>query len=167
MLRYKTLIGRFEAMSFPEYGLTEVPAKIDTGAYNSSIHATHIREVTKKDGTKVLNCILLGNHPVGDASLEVTFDSYDTITVENSFGHKQERYRVVMKVKMAGKVFTTRFTLADRSTKPFPVLLGRTLLNKRFIVDTQLSNVKRADLKKKLTKWQHQSGIDNLDEDMV
>jgi hypothetical protein len=55
---------------------------------------------------------------------------------------------------MGGQTCTTGFTLADRKSKIFPVLVGRTLLNKRFIVDTSITNVKRLDLKAALLEAQ-------------
>lgn len=150
MARFKTIIGRAEAIDFPARFLTDVPAKTDTGAYLSAIHATNIREVTKKNGKKVLKFNLLDDHPSYDYSREIEVRSYTITSIENSFGEKQERYKIELKVRLAGKVFRTPFTLADRSKKAFPVLMGRTLLNKRFLVDTELSHIDRKKLKDKV-----------------
>ena len=49
----KKIIGRKEKISLPKLGLKLVWAKIDTGAYTSSIHAEQIREEEYK-GKKVL-----------------------------------------------------------------------------------------------------------------
>ena len=50
---------------------------------------------------------------------------------------------------MNGKIFTTPFTLANRGKKVFPVLVGRKLLNRRFVVDSSKASVHRSDLKKR------------------
>lgn len=39
----KRIIGRREKVSFPNLGLTDIDAKIDTGAYRSAIHCHNIR----------------------------------------------------------------------------------------------------------------------------
>lgn len=152
MAKYKTIIGRAESIDFPARLLADVPAKIDTGAYYSAIHATDIKEVTRK-GKKVLKFTLLGNHPSFPYSREIEIQNYSVKSIENSFGHKQDRYMIKLKVKLAGKIFFAEFTLADRSTKVFPILLGRTLLNKRFMVDTDIAHIDRKILKEKLRDW--------------
>jgi hypothetical protein len=152
MAKYKIIIGRAESIDFPSWLLVDVPAKVDTGAYLSAVHATNIKEVTKK-GKKVLKFTLLGNHPSYPYSREIEVSHYELKTVENSFGVKQERYSIKLKSKLAGKVFISEFTLADRSTKVFPILLGRTFLNNRFMVDTNIANIDRRILKEKLKDW--------------
>lgn len=147
MARFKSIIGRAESIDFATHFLTDVPAKTDTGAYHSAVHATDIREVTNKNGKKVLKFNLLHEHPSYDHSREIEVQSYTVTSVENSFGEKQERYKIELKVKLAGKVFRAPFTLADRSKKAFPVLMGRTLLNKRFLVDTDLTHIDKKKLK--------------------
>jgi hypothetical protein len=152
MAKYKTIIGRAESIDFPVWLLVDVPAKVDTGAYLSAVHATNIKETTKK-GKKVLKFTLLGDHPSYPYSREIEVSQYELKTVENSFGVKQERYSIKLKAKLAGKVFISEFTLADRSTKVFPILLGRTFLNNRFMVDTNIANIDRRILKEKLKDW--------------
>ena len=153
MAKYKTIIGRADTIDLPARLLTDVPAKTDTGAYMSSIHATEIREEKKQSGKIVLKFKLLGDHPTFPYSRELELDKFEKTTVENSFAHKQERYKVHFKVRLANRVFRTPFTLADRSKKVFPVLLGRTLLNKRFLVDTDIAHIDRKLLKEKLKDW--------------
>lgn len=151
MARYKTIIGRYELIQFPEYLLGEVPAKIDTGAHLSTVHAGDVKEVKKGDKT-VLRATLLAAHASYPYSREVEFEEYSSTVIANSFGQKEERYVVMIKVKVANKVFKAKFTLADRSKKPFPILLGRHMLNGRFIVDSSVSNIKRSVLEKTMPK---------------
>jgi hypothetical protein len=164
MVKYKTIIGRAEVLDFPELLLADIPVKTDTGAYSSSIHATEINEQVIK-GKKVLSFNLMANHPVYPYSREMKVTNYDKKVIENSFGHKQERFVIELKVKIGGKIFKADFSLADRSSKPFPVLLGRTLLNKRFLVDSSLSNIDRRELKATLKKWTEKN--EDADEDLV
>ena len=141
---HKVVIGRSELLSFVDADAPRVPAKTDTGAYRSAVHASNISVV---DG--VLRFELLGGHPVcGTLSKQLETEDFTQVTVANSFGHEEQRYEVKLKVKLGPKIFHTRFTLADRSKKIYPVLLGRKLLNHRFLVDSAETSLDRITLKK-------------------
>lgn len=141
---HKVIIGRSELLDFVDIDAHKVPAKTDTGAYRSAVHAVNIKE---SDG--VLSFKLLGNHPVcGAMAQKIETKDYSQVWVANSFGHRQQRYEVRLKVKLGPKVFLARFTLADRSKKIYPILLGRKLLNDRFLIDSSKTSLDRISLKK-------------------
>jgi hypothetical protein len=77
----------------------------------------------------------------------ITTRNFTKVWVANSFGHREERYEVQLKVKLGPKVFFARFTLANRAKKIYPVLLGRKLLNDRFLIDSAKSSLDRVTLK--------------------
>ncbi len=140
---HKVIIGRSEVLSFLGMPAERVPAKTDTGAYRSSVHASDIALENGK-----LSFTLLGGHPVcGAMAQRMTAEEFTVVTVANSFGHREERYEVKLKVKLGPKVFHARFTLADRSKKIYPILLGRKLLNHRFLVDSSKTSLDRIALK--------------------
>lgn len=144
MSKYQIVISRNESLDL--VGVAgAVPAKVDSGAYRSSIHATNIK-VTKKGGKAVLTCKLLG-HKCYDEDFDFETTSFSQVSVTNSFGVRELRYEAPMKVKLGSKVFTTSFTLADRSNNLFPILIGRKLLKGRFLVDVSKSNLNRKQLK--------------------
>lgn len=144
MSRFQIIIGRSERVSFPNIVLN-VPAKIDTGAYRSSIHCKSAKLV--KDGDKkVLKVELLG-HPCAPVVYPMTFTEYEEVSITNSFGQEEKRYEVRLRVKLGPKVFNNSFTLADRSNNLFPILAGRKFLKNRFIVDVSRTNVDRIKLK--------------------
>lgn len=140
MSKYKIVISRNDNMDF--VGVANgIPAKIDTGAFRSAIHASDVK--VKKRGDKiVLTCNLLG-HRAAPQSHPFETSRFSRVQITNSFGHKEHRYEVAMRVKLGGKVFNTSFTLADRSKNVFPVLVGRKLLKGRFIVDVSTGAVNR------------------------
>ena len=143
---HKVIIGRSELLTFVGSDAIDVPAKTDTGAYRSSVHANNI----SVDENNILSFDILGGHPVcGAMAHRVVAEEYTMVGVVNSFGTRENRYEVKLKVKLGQKVFHTRFTLADRSKMIYPILLGRKLLNHRFIVDSAESSVNRLELKKK------------------
>lgn len=125
-----SVLGRAEKMSFIDGKVNNLPVKIDTGAYRSSIWATNIYE---KDGK--LHYTLLGPSSKFYSGQEIVTSEYRLVKVENSFGHKQERYSVFLRVKIGGKSIRSNFTLANRSVKKYPALIGRKLLKNRFVVD--------------------------------
>lgn len=145
MSRYQIIIGRAEKVDFVGTALA-VPAKIDSGAFRSSVHAVDVKEKTK-DGKKVLTFALLG-HPCAPVPRPMETDRFTKLEVKSSNGKVETRYEVTLKVKIANKIFNTSFTLADRGNNVYPVLIGRKALKNRFIVDVTKSAVARLELKK-------------------
>lgn len=145
---YPVIIGRSELVDFPELLLTHIPAKADTGAYRSAIHAKNIKLI-KKNGKDVLSYELLAGHPTSQYSRVIESAEFKKATVENSFGVREERFAVKLKMKLGTKIFFTEFTLTDRLVKTYPILLGRKTLNKRYLVDSSKSHIDRKELKKK------------------
>lgn len=144
---HKVIIGRSESLHFMDYALADIPAKVDSGAYRSAIHADNIH--LSEDG-KILHFRLLGDHPVcGALSTEISTTQFAEVTIANSFGHRENRYEVKLKVKLGPKIFFATFSLADRSKKIYPILLGRKLLNNRFLIDTAEAQINRVELKQK------------------
>lgn len=142
---HKAIIGRAEALDFVELGIVQVPAKADTGAYRSAAHAQNI---TIDEASGELRFELLGGHPLcGSMMRSVATDEFSKVWVANSFGQREERYEVKLKVKIGSKVFKTRFTLADRSKKIYPILMGRKLLSQRFLVDPAITSLDRVELR--------------------
>jgi glutathione synthase/RimK-type ligase-like ATP-grasp enzyme len=126
----KPVIGRAEPISFKEGEVHNLTAKIDTGAYRSSVWATDIEE---RDG--MLYFTLLGPASPCYSGQQLKTKRYQLVEVENSFGHKEQRYSVFLKVEIAGRKIRSNFTLSNRASKTYSVLIGRKLLKNRFIVD--------------------------------
>lgn len=145
MSKYPVVIGRFEYIDVIDK-CSGVPAKIDTGAYHSSIHADHIEEFTK-NGKPTLRFTLLG-HPVHKESATVETTRFTVTTVRSSNGHQVERYKIFLKIRLGYKVFSTPFTLSGRSKNVFPVLIGREALRKRYLVDAAKAGIERINLLK-------------------
>ena len=144
---HKVIIGRADVVHFVDIAIADVPAKVDTGAYRSAVHASNIK--LSEDG-QTLKFKLLGSHPVyGPLSTNIETKDFQLVDITNSFGHEETRYEVKLKIKIGPKVFFARFSLADRSKMIYPILLGRKMLNNRFLVDSSHSNINRVELKSK------------------
>ncbi len=123
------VIGGKEMVSIPDVSTRRVIARIDTGAKSSSIHCNKVW-FEKFDGKPVLCAYLLRK------TTHVTrFAQFRTRKVKSSNGHIQKRYSVMLQVKFDGKMIHTEFTLSNRSSMKYSVLLGRRFLRNRYIVD--------------------------------
>lgn len=134
------LIGRREYVDFPLLSITHVEAKIDTGAYTSSIHCKHIEQI-QKDGKDILQFKLLDD----------TIHNVEVFTrkhIKNSFGEKEERYVIKTLIRIGKKRIRTTVSLSDRGNMRYPVLIGRRLLKAKFIVDVNLIYTNGLSLKK-------------------
>jgi hypothetical protein len=129
-LRKIRTIGRHTLITLPDFKLVDIPAKIDTGAYSSSIWASNIHEV---DGE--LKFTLFNKQSSFYTGKEITTKVYKVLTIRNSFGHTELRYKVPLKIKIEDRLMKIQFTLSNRSTNRFPILIGRRTLQSRFVVD--------------------------------
>ncbi len=136
MSKKKKTIGRTDKVDLPELGLIEVQAKIDTGAYTSAIHCSKIHIDTNKEGKELLVYTISGNRlGKGMRARKFKTDTFKLKKIRSSNGQVQQRYVIKTKLKLFNKVFNTEFSLSDRSHMKNPILLGRKLLNSRFVVD--------------------------------
>ena len=132
--KIRKVIGRREWISFPELGLLNIEAKIDTGAYTSSLHCKELKEF-KKNGQDYVSFLLLDPlHPLFENNL-IEWPVYKVKPVKNSFGQVENRIFIKTKLDFFDKIYEVEISLADRSGMDYPVLLGRKVLKKRFLVD--------------------------------
>lgn len=134
------LIGRKENIDLPELKLKIVTAKIDTGAYSSSIHCHEIKKILRNNQELLRFKVLDPKHPNYNKKIFV-FKDFKTTKVKSSNGKSEKRFVIKTKVKIYGKIIATDFTLTDRSDMKYPVLLGRKFLKKDFLVDVSKTNI--------------------------
>lgn len=129
------VIGRLEYVRIPASSgaSPQVTAKIDTGAYNSSIHAEDIH--IKND---ILHCRIMGE--------SYEFDSFLIKKVKSSNGTYQERYLVDLSIFIGKQAYDIKVTLADRLVMRREMLIGRKFLRKnKFIVNAGKKYVVHAE----------------------
>jgi hypothetical protein len=136
----KLIIGRRERADFPDIGLMNVDVKTDTGAYTSSIHVTQC-EVKRVNDKEILEVVFLDEDHPSYTGQVIRFEDFGQKKVKSSTGHEQMRYFVKLKILLLGRKIRTDFSLTKRNGMKYPILLGRKLLNRRFIVDPSLVNV--------------------------
>lgn len=132
--KIKLLIGRREKVSFPDLNLMDIDAKVDTGAYTTALHCHEI-EVRQENTKAILYFKLLDpSHPVYNEQL-FRFEDFTEKQIKNSFGALEKRYVIKTRLEIGPKIVKTSISLTDRGQMRYPVLIGRKLLKKRFIVD--------------------------------
>lgn len=131
MTKELTIIGRTASAAFPAEGIRDVPVKIDTGADSSSIWASELR----MDEKNILHFVLFGQGSPFYSGKVHSAKHYTAHLIRSSNGMAQVRYKVSLTIALEGRKIRGTFTLADRSKNSYPVLVGCTLLNKKYLVD--------------------------------
>jgi len=152
-----TPIGRAERVRLPQHGDMLIPAKVDTGADTSSIWASDVRE---HDGMLEFVLFGKGSQYYTGQTLTVPPSAYRVTTIANSFGHRELRFVVKLHVVLGGRLVRASFTLADRSSKVYPILIGRRLLKNKFVVDVAQGSPLIAEEKAELRRLLREAGID-------
>ncbi len=143
----KQTLGRREKVDLPDLGITEVDAKIDTGAYTAALHCHDIKIITRK-GAQLLQFRLLDpQHPRYERKTYRVGD-FKSKLVKSSNGKSEQRFVIKSTVRILEKDYIVEFSLADRSAMRYPVLLGRRFLKSIFVVDVSKVNLANKKSKK-------------------
>ena len=140
------IVGWRELIHLPELGLHSVPAKIDTGARTSSLHGTVLEEF-ERDGEKYVRFAVDFSRQHVRQVCEAVHVDIRGITSSN--GETQSRYVIKTPLKIGDVEFRAEFSLADRSDMRFPMLIGRSSLRRRFVVDSGYSWLQTPEMKVK------------------
>ena len=124
------IIGRRVVVDFPDDDILGVPAKVDTGADSSAVWAS---DINVEDGR--LSFTLFDKTSAYYTGNRIVTKDFQVISVKNSFGAVEYRYRVRLTIILEGRKIKSRFTLADRSRNTYPILIGRKTLHGKFLVD--------------------------------
>ncbi len=131
----KHIIGKFEKVSFPEFGINNVVAKIDTGAYSGALHCTKIKELKTNKG------MVLQFSPFDHPEVEIKTSQYEVGGVRSSNGISEHRYYIKTTIRIGTHQYPITITLSNRSSMRYPVLLGRKfLMQSNFLVDVGQDN---------------------------
>jgi hypothetical protein len=129
-------LGRYDRIELPELGLFNIHAKIDTGAYSCSLHCQKAEVVNGK-----LEFILLDEEHPEFTGMKFVFENFYERIIKNSFGEKEKRFVINTTIKLFGEEYSTSFSLSNRGSLKFPVLIGRKLLRHRFLIDVSKVNM--------------------------
>ncbi|ATC95735.1 ATP-dependent zinc protease family protein [Pseudoalteromonas tunicata] len=134
----KLLVGWREWLSLPDLGITKIKAKIDTGARTSCLHAFKVEEFKKNNQ----NWVRFWLHPIQqntEVELVAEAQVVDMRKVTDSGGHTETRFVIKTTLTINQESFPIEVTLTNRENMMFRMLLGRTAMNDKIIVDPAAS----------------------------
>lgn len=133
----RVVLGWREWLALPELGIRAIRAKVDTGARSSALHVVD-QELFRRDDADWVRFALETGEP-GQSSQVVEARVVDRRRVTDSGGHSSERIFIRTRLCLAGRQWRAELNLAQRRNMLFPMLLGRTAMAGRFIVDPEAS----------------------------
>lgn len=127
-------VGWREWVALPELGVSRIKAKIDTGARSSALHAHEMRYV-RKGGRRYVRFKVFPDQKDDRAFIEVRAPWVEERTVRSSSGVQSVRPVVRTELELGGERWPVEITLTRRDAMGFRLLLGRTALRRRCLVD--------------------------------
>ena len=129
------VIGWKEYLSFPDWGVRRVKAKIDTGARTSALDALSYTLYESADEGLVAELVLALDRRHPERQSKVRVPVLGMAVVSNSNGMREQRPLIETTVRLGPVCKRVRLTVTNRAGMRFRMILGRTALAGDFVVD--------------------------------
>jgi ribosomal protein S6--L-glutamate ligase len=128
------VFGWLEWAVLPDLGIPAIRAKVDSGARTSCLHADDIEEF-EKDGEVWVRFLTRPVTRRPEIAVPCEARLHDKRSVISSNGHAEERCVIRTRLKIGRRVWPAEFTLTNRDTMRYRMLLGRSATAGRALVD--------------------------------
>lgn len=126
-------VGWREWLALPDLGVVAIKAKIDSGARSSALHV--VRQERFHQGGRPWVHFTVEADGIGSPSVEAEAEIVDERNVTDSGGHTTKRPFIRTHVQLGEQRWLIEINLADRRHMLFPMLLGRTAMLGRLLVN--------------------------------
>lgn len=127
----RRLIGWWEYVGLPDWGIKHLRAKTDTGARTSAIDVHEIEELSDN----MVRFVVVASRKQPKRRYEVTAPITRRAPVKSSTGHQHDRLFVATTIKIGPVRKTIEVSLVSRHKMKYRMLIGREALNGDFHVD--------------------------------
>jgi hypothetical protein len=128
------IIGEAENVYLKAKGI-RLQARIDTGAQTSSLGIAS-KQMFERDGRRWVQFTVKG--PASEKPVEFEKPVVRIASIKRHGAESMERPVVVLKIVLGDVELEREFTLADRSKYTYPLLIGRNVLQGKYLVDVNL-----------------------------
>ncbi|MFV0338386.1 MAG: ATP-dependent zinc protease [Chthoniobacterales bacterium] len=141
----KIIVGWRELVSLPDWHISSIRAKIDTGANTSAIDVNKVEALPNGQ----VRFDVVKNNKHRHRTHWITADVVRHTVVRSSNGTREVRYVVSTNLRLGDLVREVEFTLVRRSNMLCRMLIGRTALTPNYVVDVSKRYITRKPKKRK------------------
>lgn len=130
----ENILGWREWLALPQLHIPAIKAKIDTGARSSALHTFELDTFIHEGCLHVR----FGIHPLQhrkDIIVYCEIPVSDQRVIRDSGGHSEERYVIKTPVRIGDHEWPIEITLTNREDMRFRMLLGRTAMEQKTMVN--------------------------------
>ena len=128
------LIGWREWVGLPELGVGAIKAKVDTGALSSALHALDV-ERFRRGGKQMVRFKIPHRQRDARPTISAEAEIRAEKRVRSSSGLVEARPMLRTLLRIGGRTWLIDLTLSRRDAMGFRLLLGRSAVRGKFVVD--------------------------------